>query len=76
VPVCMCVCVHVCVCSPQLTWRDMQHIVVITAQMVNLHADDWVVNGIGRKGMNLMDAVHCICILYTRNHTEFHTSVN
>jgi len=43
------------VCSPQLTWRDMQHIVVMTARMVNLRADDWVVNGIGRKGAHLTD---------------------
>jgi len=34
----------------------MQHIVVMTARMVNLQADDWVVNGIGRKGTKLMDA--------------------
>jgi len=31
----------------------MQYIVVMTARQVNLQANDWVVNGIGRKGMNL-----------------------
>jgi len=45
----------VCAGSPQLTWRDMQHIVVMTARQVNLKADDWVVNGIGRKGMDSVD---------------------
>jgi len=45
----------VCVCSPQLTWRDMQYIVVMTARQVNLKADDWVVNGIGRKGTALLE---------------------
>jgi len=43
-----------CVFSPQLTWRDMQHIVVMTARQVNLKADDWVVNGIGRKGTSVI----------------------
>ena len=43
-------CACMCVCSPQLMWRDMQYIVVMTARQVNLKADDWVVNGIGRKG--------------------------
>lgn len=37
--------------SPQLTWRDLQHIVVQTAQRANLKADDWVQNGAGRNGM-------------------------
>jgi len=45
----------------QLTWRDMQHIVVQTAKRANLHADDWVTNGAGRDvshhfGFGLMDA--------------------
>jgi furin len=33
-----------------LTWRDMQHIVVRTAKPANLQAPDWVVNGVGRNG--------------------------
>nr|CAG4646109.1 EOG090X02T5 [Macrothrix elegans] len=44
-----------------LTWRDMQHIVVRTAKPERLHADDWQVNGAGFKvshwfGYGLMDA--------------------
>ncbi|XP_024940576.1 furin-like protease 1 isoform X7 [Cephus cinctus] len=44
-----------------LTWRDMQHIVVRTARPANLKATDWVVNGVGRNvshsfGYGLMDA--------------------
>lgn len=44
-----------------LTWRDMQHIVVRTAKPANLQAPDWVVNGVGRNvshsfGYGLMDA--------------------
>nr|CAH0111545.1 unnamed protein product [Daphnia galeata] len=44
-----------------LTWRDMQHIVVRTARPANLKADDWQVNGVGRNvshsfGYGLMDA--------------------
>lgn len=37
-----------------LTWRDMQHIVVRTAKPANLKADDWQVNGVGRNGMYLV----------------------
>ncbi|XP_076350280.1 proprotein convertase subtilisin/kexin type 4-like isoform X1 [Tachypleus tridentatus] len=44
-----------------LTWRDMQHIVVRTARMANLHSTDWKTNGVGRNvshsfGYGLMDA--------------------
>lgn len=45
----------------ELTWRDMQHIVVRTAKPANLQAPDWVVNGIGRNGEYLeqRDAFEC-----------------
>ncbi|XP_031774947.1 furin-like protease 1, isoforms 1/1-X/2 isoform X2 [Apis florea] len=44
-----------------LTWRDMQHIVVRTAKPANLKAMDWMTNGVGRNvshsfGYGLMDA--------------------
>ncbi|KAF7990056.1 hypothetical protein HCN44_008999 [Aphidius gifuensis] len=47
--------------NKELTWRDMQHIVVRTAKPANLRAPDWVVNGVGRNvshsfGYGLMDA--------------------
>ncbi|XP_074599820.1 proprotein convertase subtilisin/kexin type 4-like isoform X3 [Brevipalpus obovatus] len=47
--------------NPKLTWRDMQHIVVLTAKPANLHAKDWKTNGVGRNvshsfGYGLMDA--------------------
>ncbi|XP_069695249.1 furin-like protease 1 [Periplaneta americana] len=45
----------------ELTWRDMQHIVVRTARPANLKSPDWKVNGVGRNvshsfGYGLMDA--------------------
>ncbi|XP_053573693.1 furin [Bombina bombina] len=44
-----------------LTWRDMQHLVVRTSNPAHLNANDWVTNGIGRKvshsyGYGLLDA--------------------
>nr|XP_012137471.1 PREDICTED: furin-like protease 1, isoform 1-CRR isoform X3 [Megachile rotundata] len=47
--------------NKELTWRDMQHIVVRTAKPANLKALDWVTNGVGRNvshsfGYGLMDA--------------------
>ncbi|PRD33332.1 UNVERIFIED_CONTAM: Fur1 [Trichonephila clavipes] len=47
--------------NPNLTWRDMQHIVVRTAKPENLFARDWATNGVGRNvshsfGYGMMDA--------------------
>lgn len=47
--------------NPNLTWRDMQHIVVRTARPQHLIASDWQTNGVGRNvshsfGYGLMDA--------------------
>ncbi|GMT28368.1 hypothetical protein PFISCL1PPCAC_19665 [Pristionchus fissidentatus] len=48
--------------NPNLTWRDMQHIVIRTARPLFLRAGDWQTNGVGRNvshsfGYGLMDAV-------------------
>ncbi|XP_068090114.1 proprotein convertase subtilisin/kexin type 4 isoform X2 [Hyperolius riggenbachi] len=47
--------------NPALTWRDVQHIVVRASRSSNLIAEDWLVNGAGRKvshhfGYGLLDA--------------------
>ena len=47
--------------NPSLTWRDLQHIVVLASRSEDLNTTDWVVNGAGRKvshffGFGLMDA--------------------
>ncbi|XP_043934196.1 furin [Protopterus annectens] len=47
--------------NKNLTWRDMQHLVVRTAKPAHLNSNDWVVNGVGRKvshsyGYGLLDA--------------------
>ncbi|KAK6013954.1 convertase P-domain protein, partial [Ostertagia ostertagi] len=47
--------------NPDLTWRDLQHIVIRAAKPINLRAGDWVTNGVGRNvshsfGYGLMDA--------------------
>ena len=47
--------------NPDLTWRDLQHIVVRTAKPLNLRAGDWKINGVGRNvshsfGYGLLDA--------------------
>lgn len=36
--------------SKNLTWRDMQHLVVRTSKPAHLNANDWATNGVGRKG--------------------------
>jgi len=47
--------------NPDLTWRDVQHILVRTSKPGNLKAPDWKLNGVNRKvshnyGYGLMDA--------------------
>lgn len=41
---------HFFLCSKNLTWRDMQHLVVQTSKPAHLNANDWATNGVGRKG--------------------------
>lgn len=48
--------------SRDLTWRDMQHLVVRTSSNAKLKSDDFVVNAVGRKvshkfGYGLLDAL-------------------
>ncbi|KAM8804656.1 furin [Eudromia elegans] len=47
--------------NKNLTWRDMQHLVVQTSKPAHLNANDWITNGVGRKvshsyGYGLLDA--------------------
>ncbi|KAM3625224.1 uncharacterized protein V6R79_008972 [Siganus canaliculatus] len=47
--------------NKNLTWRDMQHLVVRTSRPAHLIANDWRTNGVGRKvshsyGYGLLDA--------------------
>lgn len=47
--------------NPSLTWRDLQHVIVMTSRPENLHTNDWRVNGAGLSvshdyGFGLMDA--------------------
>ncbi|KAK3853126.1 hypothetical protein Pcinc_022851 [Petrolisthes cinctipes] len=48
--------------NPDLTWRDMQHLVVMSSRHEPLrHEDGWFINGVGRRvshkfGYGLMDA--------------------
>ncbi|NWW44232.1 PCSK4 convertase, partial [Pedionomus torquatus] len=36
--------------NPALTWRDLQHLVIRSSKPAHLQAEDWAVNGVGRKG--------------------------
>lgn len=54
------ICAIVLQANLRLTWRDLQHIVVLTAKQANLEANDWTTNAVGRKvshhfGFGLMD---------------------
>ncbi|XP_068517404.1 proprotein convertase subtilisin/kexin type 4 [Anas acuta] len=47
--------------NPALSWRDVQHLVVRASKPAHLQAEDWAVNGVGRKvshhyGYGLLDA--------------------
>lgn len=54
------ICALVLQANPYLTWRDMQHIVVLTSRQGNLLGEDWATNGVGRRvshhfGYGLLD---------------------
>jgi len=40
-----------------LTWRDMQHLVVRTSQPGHLSAGDWKTNGVGRRGRDRLSSL-------------------
>ena len=46
------VCVCECCFSPTLSWRDMQHIVVMSSRTQPLRDAYWIVNGVGRQGID------------------------
>ena len=41
--------------NPNLTWRDMQHLVVFTSRPDPLHDTNWITNGIGKKGIKTLN---------------------
>lgn len=49
-PLAAAICALALEANQQLTWRDMQHIVMATAKPANLKASDWTTNGVGRNG--------------------------
>ncbi|XP_053128395.1 furin [Hemicordylus capensis] len=59
--------------NKNLTWRDMQHLVVRTSKPAHLNTDDWSTNGVGRKvshsyGYGLLDAGAMVAL--ARNWTS------
>ena len=51
--------------SPNLTWRDMQHVIVETAQMTSPVDEGWMKNGAGKHfnhkfGFGRMDAAKMV----------------
>uniref|UniRef100_A0A8B9RGT0 Furin (paired basic amino acid cleaving enzyme) a n=1 Tax=Astyanax mexicanus TaxID=7994 RepID=A0A8B9RGT0_ASTMX len=58
--------IQLCLCK-NLTWRDMQHLVVRTSNPAHLTTDDWRTNGVGRKvshsyGYGLLDAAAIVAL--------------
>uniref|UniRef100_A0A6J0SNP4 Proprotein convertase subtilisin/kexin type 4 isoform X1 n=1 Tax=Pogona vitticeps TaxID=103695 RepID=A0A6J0SNP4_9SAUR len=61
--------------NPALTWRDMQHLVVRASSPAHLQADDWAMNGVGRKvshyyGYGLLDAGKLVDLAQKWNTTR------
>ena len=38
---------HACICSPNLTWRDIQYLIAYTSDPTRLVGGDWTRNGAG-----------------------------
>ena len=54
-----------CLCSPDLTWRDIQHLCVRNAQLVSPDDPDWETTAVGRPfsykyGYGKIDAYHYV----------------
>ena len=48
-------------CSPALTWRDVQHVLIRSCRVVDLQDGQWTINGVGRNvshkyGYGIIDA--------------------
>ncbi|XP_062998847.1 furin [Elgaria multicarinata webbii] len=59
--------------NQNLTWRDMQHLVVRSSKPAHLNTNDWATNGVGRKvshsyGYGLLDAGAMVAL--ARNWTS------
>ena len=57
--------------SPNLTWRDMQHLVLRTANTDPFLDAQWVTNGVGRKGsagLPLLYEYTCTCTFFSSMH--------
>lgn len=57
--------VCLCFCSPHLTWRDVQHIIVETSQKTSAFDEGWKTNGAGKQfnhkfGFGKMDAMKMV----------------
>lgn len=61
----------VCLCSMNLTWRDMQHLVVRTSQPGHLSSGDWKTNGVGRRGTGCL-----VQIKHRWYHTPLYLCLN
>ncbi len=59
-----------------LTWRDVQHLIVETAKPKYLNALDWKTNGVGKRvshafGFGMMDAAQFVIRVKTNNRFVF-----
>lgn len=60
--------------SVNLTWRDMQNLVVRTSQPGHLSAIDWKTNGVGRRGRGWLSQIKsrwCYVAVYLYFHPEY-----
>ncbi|KAK2161965.1 hypothetical protein LSH36_107g10022 [Paralvinella palmiformis] len=51
--------------NPDLTWRDMQYVAMLSSRTEPLYDGDWVINGVGRKvshkyGYGLLDGIKMV----------------
>ena len=62
-------------CSPSLTWRDVQHLVVRSSRMVSPDEGGWVLNGAGihvnhRFGFGAMDCSRMVHMAQSFQHVQ------
>jgi len=53
---------HCAVTSPDLTWRDVQHLIAATASKTGLLGANWITNGAGLQGqVSSLNVCRCLC---------------
>ena len=56
--------------SPELSWRDVQHLVAMTAKVPDPKEPGWTINGAGHHVHHRYTHTHTLSYTHTLTHTH------